>query len=256
MEGLFAIIGLLVLLYLLLMPAFAWFKASSTEKEIEDLRASVNELRAQLRAERLPQKTVDTVTPELASKAELEPAAAPPPLSEKPLVAMPPSLPIKAASPAPFSLVPEISLEQFLGVKLFAWIGGLALFLGIVFFVKYAFDRNLISPAVRTGIGYIIGGGLIAAGVLMRRRVAYAVLVQTLIATGVLILYGVTYAAHALYHFPVFGKISTFVCMSLITIRAFTLWVWMIAPVIAVLGMVGGFLTPILVNTGVDNPFG
>ncbi len=256
MDGLFVIIGLLVLLYLLLMPAFAWFKASSAEKEIEDLRALVNELRAQLRTERLPKKTVDAMAPKPANKAEPEPVVVLPPLSEKPLVTIPPPLPIKAASPAPFSRVPEISLEQFLGVKLFAWIGGLALFLGIVFFVKYAFDRNLISPAVRIGIGYIIGGGLIAAGVLMRRRAAYAVLVQTLIATGVLILYGVTYAAHALYHFSAFGTISTFVCMSLITIGAFALSVWMTAPVIAVLGMVGGFLTPVLVNTGVDNPFG
>lgn len=83
MEGLFAILGLLVLLYLLLMPAFAWFKASSTEKEIGDLRALVNELRALLWAERLPQETVDAVTPEPASQAEPEPVAAMPPLSEK-----------------------------------------------------------------------------------------------------------------------------------------------------------------------------
>ncbi len=33
-----------------------------------------------------------------------------------------------------------------MGAKLFAWIGGLALFLGVAFFVKYSFEHNLISP--------------------------------------------------------------------------------------------------------------
>lgn len=151
---------------------------------------------------------------------------------------------------------PEITWEQFLGVKLFAWVGGLALFLGIVFFVKYAFERNLISPATRTAIGFLIGGGLVTTGIIMRRSRDYAVLAQTLAATGVLILYGVTFAAHELYHFPAFGTASTFLYLSLITAGAFSLAVWIDAPVIAVLGMAGGFLTPVFVNSGEDHPFG
>ncbi|MCX6853479.1 MAG: DUF2339 domain-containing protein, partial [Verrucomicrobia bacterium] len=114
----------------------------------------------------------------------------------------------------------------------------------------------LISPALRTASGFFIGGGLVAAGMVMRKSQAFAVLAQTLTATGVLILYGVTFASHALYHFPAFGTMSTFVYMSLITVLAFSLAMWMEAPVIAVLGMAGGFLTPIFVNSGVDNPWG
>lgn len=143
-----------------------------------------------------------------------------------------------------------------MGVKLFAWVGGLALFLGIVFFVKYAFERNLIPPGVRTMIGFVIGLGLVAGGVIMKRRAAYQVLAQTLCATGVLILYGVTYAAHALYRLPPFeSPLVTFFFMALITLAAFVLAVRMDAQVVAVLGMIGGFLTPILCSTGVDMPF-
>lgn len=167
-----------------------------------------------------------------------------------------PARPAPATKPARRAPAPTISLEQFLGVKLFAWIGGLALFLGIVFFVKYAFEQNLISPALRTTIGFLIGGGLVTTGIIMRRSQAYAVLAQTLAATGVLILYGVTYAAHALYEFPAFTTLSTFAYMSLITAGAFVLAVWIEAPVIAVLGMAGGFLTPVFVTSGVDNPTG
>lgn len=189
-------------------------------------------------------------------KVEEVPLPKPSPTAQ-PVEAVPPRLSPMPTPATPARLAkPEVSLEQFLGVKLFAWIGGLALFLGIVFFVKYAFERNLISPALRTGIGFVIGGGLVGTGIFMRRSKDYAVLAQTLAATGVLILYGVTYAAHALYHFPAFGTMSTFVYMSLITAGAFVLAVRMEAPVIAVLGMAGGFLTPIFVNTGTDNPLG
>ncbi len=45
----------------------------------------------------------------------------------------PPPIPHAKPRPAP---APSINLEQFMGAKLFAWVGGLALFLGIIFFVK------------------------------------------------------------------------------------------------------------------------
>ena len=54
-------------------------------------------------------------------------------------------------------VAPAIDWEQFMGVKLFAWLGGFALFLGVVFFVKYSFDNNLISPQMRVTEGRIDG---------------------------------------------------------------------------------------------------
>src|ERR1043166_8482610 len=74
--------------------------------------------------------------------------------------AVPPPLPTyvtqskTAASSIPRATVaPEVHStfhwESLLGVKLFAWIGGFAFFLGIVFFVKYAFENNWITPAMR-----------------------------------------------------------------------------------------------------------
>ena len=140
-----------------------------------------------------------------------------------------------------------------MGVNLFAWIGGLALFLGVAFFVKYSFERNLIPPEVRVAVGFLTGLGLLAGGVVMKRKES-AVTAQTLCATGVLILYAVTFASHAYYHFT--GSFTTFLLMILITATAFLLAVRMEAKVVAVLGLVGGFLTPPLLSTGVDNPLG
>ena len=148
-----------------------------------------------------------------------------------------------------------INWEQFMGVKLFAWLGGFALFLGIAFFIKYSFDRNLIPPELRAAIGFVIGLGLVGGGVLMKRR-RLAVTSQTLCATGVVILYAVTFACRSIYHFGAFGPVTTFLLMALITAGAFTLAVRLEAQVVAILGLVGGFLTPFLLSTHQDNPVG
>ncbi|PYJ46276.1 MAG: hypothetical protein DME85_11490 [Verrucomicrobia bacterium] len=142
-----------------------------------------------------------------------------------------------------------------MGAKLFAWIGGLALFLGVAFFVKYSFEHNLIPPELRVAIGFVIGVSLLIGGVLMKRK-ENAVTAQTLCATGVLVLYAVTFACRSYYHFGFFGFIPTFLLMTLITAVAFLLAVRLNAVVVAVLGIAGGFLTPVLLSTGQDHPLG
>src|SRR5204863_8161352 len=148
---------------------------------------------------------------------------------------------------------PPINWEQFMGAKLFAWIGGLALFLGVAFFVKYSFEHNLISPELRIAIGFVVGASLVIGGLLLKRK-ENAVTAQTLCATGILVLYAVTFACRSFYHFPFFGLIPTFALMSLITAAAFLLAVQMNALVVAILGIAGGFLTPVVLSTGQDNP--
>jgi uncharacterized membrane protein len=144
-----------------------------------------------------------------------------------------------------------VDWEKFLGVKLFAWVGGLALFLGIAFFIKYSFEHNLIPPAVRVALGCVSGIGLIVGGLTMRRK-AYAVTSQTLCATGILTLYASSFAAHGVYHLLSAGPV--FLAMSIITAGAFTLAVRLDARAVAVLGLVGGFLTPVVLSSGQDRP--
>jgi uncharacterized membrane protein len=173
--------------------------------------------------------------------------AEPPPL--------PPLLPLPSREPL-FDLEKlkgSLNWEQFMGAKLFAWIGGLALFLGVAYFVKYSFEHNLIPPEVRVALGFLVGIGLVAGGTMMRGK-HYAITAHTLCATGILILYAVTFACRAVYHFPFFGAVPTFLLMSLVTVTAFLLAVRLEAEVVAMLGMLGGFLTPVLLSTGEDAP--
>ncbi|HSB71205.1 MAG TPA: DUF2339 domain-containing protein [Candidatus Methylomirabilis sp.] len=142
-----------------------------------------------------------------------------------------------------------------MGVKLFAWLGGLGLFLGVGFFVKYSFEHELIPPEVRVVLGFLAGLALLVAGLRMAGQ-RYDVTAQTLCATGVVILYAVTFACRSVYHFPLFGLIPTFLLMTLITATAFLLAVRLDTQVVAILGMLAGFLTPVLLSTGQDNPPG
>jgi len=204
----------------------------------------------------------------LAAASEPWPALEPegvPPMVAPPLVAalapapawLPPPPDAEEEPPrapaAPGKPTPAIDWERFMGVKLIAWIGGLAMFLGVAFFIKYAFDRNLIPPELRMALAFIAGLGLLAGGVGLSRK-DYATLSQTLCATGVVILYAAAFACRSIYHFPFFGPIPTFLLMVLITAAAFLLAVRLNARIVALLGMLGGFLTPILLSTGQDNP--
>lgn len=173
----------------------------------------------------------------------------------------PPLIAVAAApSPAPAGRAPSparaaINWEQFMGAKLFAWLGGLALFLGVAFFVKYSFEHDLIPPQVRVAIGFTLGAGLVAGGLRVPLR-RYRVTAQTLVASGIVSLYAVTFACDSIYHFAFFGPVPTFLLMTLITATAFMLAVRLDAQVVAILGILGGFLTPVLISTGHDNPAG
>ncbi|MBI5239884.1 MAG: DUF2339 domain-containing protein [Elusimicrobia bacterium] len=158
----------------------------------------------------------------------------------------------KAPAP-PAARTLDIDWEQFMGVKLFAWLGGFALFLGVVFFVKYAIDRDLISPWMRVLIGFITGAGAIVGGLVLRaKEEKYRTTVETLCAAGVAILYADVYACRAFYGF--FSTETAFFFMALVTAAAFLLAVRLDSRYVAILGLVGGFLTPPLLSTGVDRP--
>ncbi len=204
-----------------------------------------------------PPAAEPAATPALASGQSQ--AAAPPPGIPATALPVPPPLPPiepERAPQPPRPTTPAINWEQFLGVKGFAYAAGLAFFLGIAFAIKYSFDHNLISPELRMACGFLTGIALLVGGAWLHRRKQYNVGAQTLCATGVVILYAVTFACRSIYKFPFFDVIPTFLLMALITTTAFLLAVRLNAMVVAILGMLGGFLTPYLLGTQEDNPLG
>src|SRR5262245_8457896 len=80
---------------------------------------------------------------------------------------VPPAASVPPPLPPPLPSIPPpvtpFNWEAFMGVKLFAWLGGLALFLGVVFMVKYSFENNLITPLGRIVIGGTVGLALVGS---------------------------------------------------------------------------------------------
>lgn len=144
-----------------------------------------------------------------------------------------------------------IDWEKFTGARLFAWVGGFALFLGMAFLVKYSIDEGLISPGVRVALGFLTGAGTIVGGLQMWRR-GYSTTAHALCAVGPTILYAVVFASYDFYGF--IGSGIAFMLMILVTVASFLLAVRLDSRYIALLGLVGGFLTPGLLSSGEDNP--
>src|SRR5580704_11895703 len=255
----------MTLVILLIFALAIWLvaRAVSTKNRIEELSHRLDTLEseiARLRQEKESPKPVESDSPLPAHREVVTPTPVtlPGPIETPQPAFSPPRPPTTASTPVskpPPRPTPKINWEQFVGVKGFAWVGGLALFLGVVFFVKYSFDNNLVPPVLRVTIGFLVGLGLLVGGVVMSRK-RFPVLSQTLCATGVVILYSVTFACRSIYHFDFFGPIPTFLLMALITTTAFLVAVRLNALVVAILGMLGGFLTPVLLSTGQDNPLG
>src|SRR6266478_4795250 len=253
------VIGLLITILVLLFVALA--KVNSAKRGVDNLATRLSSLENEVRS--LGRHTTPAPEPEAAvAVAQGVPPSIPiitPPLIVQEKKSVPPPIPkrfVEETGPqitAPAR--PPINWERFMGAKLFAWIGGLALFLGVAFFVKYSFEHNLIPPELRVAIGFLTGIALVSGGVALKRK-ENVVTAQTLCATGILILHAVTFACRSFYHFPFFGLVPTFALMSIITAAAFLLAVRMDALVVAILGIAGGFLTPVLLSTGQDNPLG
>jgi Predicted membrane protein (DUF2339) len=260
MGGLILLL-LIVIVAVLVVPVFALAKASQALRAIEELRERLRilETRPQASRESAPESPLAIIKEPPPPEPIIPPVSVPPPLPTSAIPAIAKVEPAVATeemrSKTTALSSSKIDWEQFMGAKMFAWIGGFALFLGVAFFVKYSFEHNLIPPELRVAIGFLAGIALVGGGVLLKRK-ENVITAQTLCATGILILYAVTFACRAFYHFPFFGLIPTFALMALITTAAFLLAVRMNALVVAILGIAGGFLTPALLSTGQDNPLG
>ncbi len=143
----------------------------------------------------------------------------------------------------------NVDWEQFTGVKLFAWLGGLAFFIAAGLFVKVSIDRNWIPPALRLAVSALVGVGLII-GAGRFKDLKYRVMRHTLAAGGIGVLYSVVFAATLYYQY--LTKPLGFAMLALVSAAAFVLAVFYRSKAVCLLGAVGAYATPILVSTGQD----
>lgn len=137
---------------------------------------------------------------------------------------------------------PPVSREALFGGNWLVKVGIIAVVLGTAFFLKLAFDNNWIGVTGRIILGIFGGFTLVGLGQYFKGK--YATYAQLLTGGGIAILYLTSFAAHGFY--DLIGGIPAFLFMGLVTILAGMLALYYKSPSVALTGIIGGFVTPLL----------
>lgn len=146
----------------------------------------------------------------------------------------------------------DSSLENAIGTRWIGRIGVLAILFGVAFFLKYSFDNKLIGETGRVILGIFGGAAFIGTGEYLQKKKNMGLYGQMLTGGGLAVLYLSLYAAFALYHLiPVTLAAAA---MLAVTTTGLTLSIRYSSYSLAAIALLGGFLTPIMISTGQNQP--
>jgi uncharacterized membrane protein len=271
MDGLVLLV-ILVVGYLLIVPVFglvAFSRSGAMAREASALRDSLERLRSELAVLRgqlagaepdsrtVPPRSLETPPPTPTYEAAKADNSALPP---EPTDEMPEEEPMSGETPAaPSASAPRppadgLSVEQWLSTRGLIWLGGITLALAGLFLAKYSYEHGWLrmGPGARCFAGFLFGVLLTAGGEWLRRRplqraiaaIGPNYLPPALTSAGLASAFASIYAAYGLY--DLLPPLAAFMLLALVAFAAFGLAILQ-GPFIAVLALLGGFLTPLLI---------
>jgi uncharacterized membrane protein len=246
------LIGLILLLFLILVLfsaialPIALVISVTSRKRIGQLVARVDRLEATLAAHSIFPAARE-VRPEPKPPAPAPPEPEPPPPSVAP---EPPPVVTPPPSPAPpVHAVRADQIESVIGRRWVGWIAVSLLLFATAFFLKYAFDNRWIGELGRVTIGIAFGIGMCVSGFRYRQQ-GWRIFSQILTAGGIVLLYLSNYAAFGYYHLV--EQKTAFAYLAILIGETAALSLIYNAPAIAIMALIGGFLTPVLLHTDRD----
>ena len=257
----FDVLALLVAIVALVIARKAFNRADELRERLDAMQAFAAAAATRPMPPPIPQQASEPAPPLAAEQGAPIPqdnAAAPG--AETPALDLdaakagiaPPPLP---AAPPPPPAHP--GFEEQLGTRWVVWIGGLTLALGGFFLVRYSIEAGLVGPRVRIFCGGLFALALLAAGEWTRRKESISDIVALpianipaiLTAAGTAVAFATVYAAYALYGF--LAPAIAFVLLGLVALGTLAAAL-LHGPALAGLGVVGAFVTPMLVSS--DQP--
>jgi uncharacterized membrane protein len=213
-------------------------RVARLERALESLGATVSEIPAeQLETPSAPPVAEPAVTPAPSSAPPAASAAAPSDFT-----------PAQTGSGEP--VVAEDTLfARLISGNLVAKVGAVVLFFGVGFLLKFAYDRGLLPPQLRVAGVAVLALGLFVLGWRLREsRRLYGLIIQG-VASG--LAYLDVFFALKVYGFV--GVVPAFALFTGLGIVTTVLAVRQDAPSLAVFGLTGAFLAPLLASTGAGN---
>jgi len=227
-------------------------------------------LKAQAREIAALKRILDSLTagqpplPDSVAAVQAEAAAAPP-VEELPEPAAVLASEETPADAAPAEPPPDVApvrsrwrdLEESLASRWLIWLGGATMALAAAFFIKLSAELGWLGPEVRVALGLLAGVGLMVGGEWLRRRPDQQLIAAikpdyvppALTAAGLFTAFASVYGGYAL--FDLFAPLIAFALLAALSLVGIGLSLLQ-GPFIAALGLLAGFVTPLLVSS--DNP--
>ena len=262
-------IGLLILLVLVvliggpILAIVAFVRVGNLQKAAEQLpRLTARIYDLEQRLEALDRRLRTQAAPAPAEKA---PETPPPRPAAVPVTAQPAGLAIPPAEQAPppsppippetrFSPLlppsvphPPADVESVIAGKWMYYVGILALVFAVAYFLKYAFDNNWIGPWGRISIGGLIGAAMFPLSDWLLHR-GYRYFSEGITGFGAAVLYLSIWSGW--HYYLLFPQSTAFALMIVVTATTASIALGRDSQRIAVLALLGGVLTPVLISTG------
>jgi uncharacterized membrane protein len=182
---------------------------------------------------------------ELSRRAgpSVPPPPPPAPLATADVVAAPP-VPAAVAPPPPSR--PSLDLEQRIGARWTTWVGIVVILVAVALFLKWAMDHDYLGPITRVSVGIVSGMLMLLGGLALHARRDVPYLGEGLAGGGLGVLYLSLFAAHVLY--GLLGAPAAFAAMFAVTVLGTLVAVLSSRLSTAVLAVLGGLLTPVLLQ--------
>jgi hypothetical protein len=142
-------------------------------------------------------------------------------------------------------------LEKFIGENLINKIGIAITIIGVAIGVNYSIEHDLISPAFRIILGYLLGAGLLGFGYKLKEK--YSGFSAVLSSGAIAIFYFISFAAYDFYQ--LIPQPVAFILMLLFTVYAVFTALQYDLLIVALIGLVGAYAVPFLIGDKSGNPF-
>lgn len=141
----------------------------------------------------------------------------------------------------------SVDWELLLGGNILGKLGFFAILLAFGWFIKFAFDNHWINESGRIFIGLVIGFVTILGGLVLARQ-KMRIVPESMIGTGVSILYLSLYAAY--YFYDLINAKETFAAFTLLSVGTSLLAGRTNLQILYIFSLFGSILAPILLSSG------